>query len=50
MLSFVNFFANHLPRWTVEKHNSTSKTPVTGDREIPSRIWYSAATLPGPPW
>ncbi|KAI1826979.1 peptidase family M28 [Xylaria intraflava] len=32
---FVNFFRTELPTWTIEWFNSTGKTPVTGDREIP---------------
>ncbi|KAA8577073.1 hypothetical protein EYC84_007081 [Monilinia fructicola] len=28
---FVDFFTKHLPEWTIEFQNSTSKTPVTGD-------------------
>ncbi|KAI1104925.1 peptidase family M28-domain-containing protein [Jackrogersella minutella] len=32
---FVNFFANELPSWSIEWFNSTSTTPVTGDRQIP---------------
>ncbi|KAB5570273.1 glutaminyl-peptide cyclotransferase [Coniochaeta sp. 2T2.1] len=32
---FVNFFQKELPKWNIEWHNSTSKTPVTGDREVP---------------
>ncbi|KAM5433562.1 putative glutaminyl-peptide cyclotransferase [Microsporum canis] len=32
---FVNFFQNNLPDWRLEFQNSTSKTPVTGDKQIP---------------
>ncbi|PFH58586.1 hypothetical protein XA68_13488 [Ophiocordyceps unilateralis] len=32
---FVDFFAAHLPAWTLVWQNSTSKTPVTGDRDVP---------------
>lgn len=32
---FVNFFRQELPKWTIEWHNSTSKTPATGDRDVP---------------
>ncbi|KAI1205020.1 peptidase family M28-domain-containing protein [Annulohypoxylon truncatum] len=32
---FVNFFANELPKWSIEWFNSTSTTPVTGDKQVP---------------
>ncbi|RKU41226.1 hypothetical protein DL546_000350 [Coniochaeta pulveracea] len=32
---FVNFFKKELPKWTIEWHNSTSKTPVSGNKEVP---------------
>jgi hypothetical protein len=32
---FVHFFKRELPKWTIEWHNSTSKTPVSGDKEVP---------------
>ncbi|KAL7622510.1 hypothetical protein AAE478_008017 [Parahypoxylon ruwenzoriense] len=32
---FVNFFAKELPAWSIEWYNSTSTTPVTGDKQIP---------------
>src|SRR4051812_45023279 len=32
---FVNFFRTELPRWTIDWHNSTSKTPVSGNKEVP---------------
>lgn len=31
----VSFFRRNMPDWTLELQNSTSKTPVTGDRDIP---------------
>src|SRR4051812_16243001 len=32
---FVDWFATHLPDWTVTYQNSTSKTPATGDKQVP---------------
>ncbi|QVM10165.1 hypothetical protein D8B26_004827 [Coccidioides posadasii str. Silveira] len=32
---FVKFFQTTLPDWKIEFQNSTSKTPATGDKEIP---------------
>lgn len=32
---FVNFFQKELPKWAIEWHNSTSKTPATGDKDVP---------------
>ncbi|KAB8302159.1 hypothetical protein EYC80_005606 [Monilinia laxa] len=32
---FVDFFTKYLPEWTIEFQNSTSKTPVTGDKQVP---------------
>ncbi|KAL1862781.1 hypothetical protein VTK73DRAFT_6655 [Phialemonium thermophilum] len=32
---FVNFFKKELPKWTIEWQNSSSKTPVTGDANVP---------------
>lgn len=32
---FVDFFKTSLPKWDISLQNSTSKTPVTGDKEIP---------------
>ncbi|KAL8868664.1 MAG: hypothetical protein Q9174_004841 [Haloplaca sp. 1 TL-2023] len=32
---FIDFFKTTLPKWNVELQNSTSKTPVSGDNEIP---------------
>src|SRR6202044_3867674 len=31
----VDFFFTQLTKWTVEYQNSTSKTPMTGNREVP---------------
>jgi glutaminyl-peptide cyclotransferase len=43
----VDFFSTHLPKWTIEYHNSTSKTPVTGDREVP---FVNLIMTRDPPW
>jgi glutaminyl-peptide cyclotransferase len=32
---FVSFFQKELPKWKIEWHNSSSKTPVSGDKQIP---------------
>jgi hypothetical protein len=32
---FVDFFETQLPEWEILWQNSTSKTPATGDKEIP---------------
>ncbi|KAH6900661.1 peptidase family M28-domain-containing protein [Thelonectria olida] len=32
---FVDFFSESLPDWTLEWQNITSKTPVTGDKDVP---------------
>ncbi|KAL2755813.1 hypothetical protein ACRALDRAFT_1033525 [Sodiomyces alcalophilus JCM 7366] len=44
---FVSFFRDNLPAWVVEWHNSTSKTPATGDEEIPFR---NLIFRRDPPW
>jgi hypothetical protein len=44
---FVNFFRNELPSWNIEWFNSTGKTPVTGDREIP---FQNLLFKREPPW
>lgn len=44
---FVNFFREALPRWSIEWFNSTGKTPVTGDRDIP---FQNLLFKREPPW
>jgi glutaminyl-peptide cyclotransferase len=44
---FVNFFRNELPSWSIEWFNSTGKTPVTGDRQIP---FQNLLFKREPPW
>lgn len=44
---FLDFFAANLPKWTVEYQNSTSKTPATGDKDIP---FANLIMTRDPPW
>ncbi|KAI9778634.1 MAG: hypothetical protein M1835_004888 [Candelina submexicana] len=44
---FVDFFKTELPEWTIEFQNSTSKTPATGDSEIP---FINLIVTRDPPW
>ncbi|KAJ9151853.1 Peptide hydrolase [Pleurostoma richardsiae] len=44
---FVSFFKRHLPRWTIEWHNSTSTTPATGAQQVPFR---NLIFRRDPPW
>ncbi|KAI4591644.1 hypothetical protein KJ359_012714 [Pestalotiopsis sp. 9143b] len=44
---FVDFFRVHLPDWRIDWYNSTSRTPVTGNREIP---FSSLVFTRDPPW
>ncbi|KAI0155231.1 peptidase family M28 [Xylariaceae sp. FL1272] len=44
---FVNYFHNELPKWSIEWFNSTGKTPVTGDRDIP---FQNLLFKREPPW
>ncbi|KAG9258257.1 peptidase family M28-domain-containing protein [Emericellopsis atlantica] len=44
---FVDFFENELPEWRRISQNSTSKTPVTGDRDVPFTNWIFQRD---PPW
>ncbi|KAM5355203.1 hypothetical protein ACJ41O_001849 [Fusarium nematophilum] len=44
---FVDFFTKNLPEWKLEWQNSTSRTPVTGKREVPfSNLIFRR----DPPW
>ncbi len=36
---FVDFFKSQLPDWRVISQNSTSKTPATGDKDVPFSNW-----------
>ncbi|KAL9120747.1 MAG: hypothetical protein Q9187_002700 [Circinaria calcarea] len=43
----VDFFKNNLPDWNISFQNSTSKTPVTGDRDVP---FVNMIATRDPPW
>ncbi len=44
---FVDFFKEQLPKWHIELQNSTSKTPATGDRDVP---FVNLIATRDPPW
>lgn len=44
---FVNFFAAHLPLWTIFFHNTTSTTPATGDKLVTFRNLILRRDPPG---
>lgn len=44
---FANFFKNDLPQWRLTYQNSTSRTPVTGDRDVP---FVNLIATRDPPW
>ncbi|CRG88137.1 hypothetical protein PISL3812_05164 [Talaromyces islandicus] len=44
---FNDFFQTSLPHWTIELQNSTSKTPVTGDKDVP---FVNFIAYRDPPW
>jgi glutaminyl-peptide cyclotransferase len=44
---FADFFQKHLPKWTLEWHNFTDKTPATGDRDVP---FANLILRRDPPW
>lgn len=44
---FVDFFSKTLPKWSIEYQNSTSTTPITGDRQIP---FANLIMTRDPPW
>ncbi|RKF55666.1 Glutaminyl-peptide cyclotransferase [Erysiphe neolycopersici] len=44
---FVNWFSTNLPSWKIEFQNSTSTTPVTGDRLVP---FVNLIFTRDPPW
>lgn len=43
----VNFFKTSLPKWTISLQNSTSKTPATGDEDVP---FVNIIASRDPPW
>ncbi|KAI9807891.1 MAG: hypothetical protein M1825_005197 [Sarcosagium campestre] len=45
----ADFFRTSLPRWTITFQNSTSKTPGTGDRQIPFVNLIATRDPPGAP-
>ncbi|KAG4217773.1 hypothetical protein PC116_g33747, partial [Phytophthora cactorum] len=44
---FVDFFSRQLPKWSIEWHNTTAKTPATGDTDIPFKNLIIGRD---PPW
>lgn len=44
---FVNFFQQSLPKWTLSFQNSTARTPLSGDSEIP---FVNLIATRDPPW
>ncbi|ELQ38335.1 hypothetical protein ACKVWC_005963 [Pyricularia oryzae] len=44
---FVDFFARQLPDWSIGWHNTTAKTPATGDEDVPFR---NLIFRRDPPW
>lgn len=44
---FVNFFRSTLPDWNIQFQNSTSKTPVSGNKEVPFVNFIASRD---PPW
>ncbi|KAI4111543.1 MAG: hypothetical protein LQ339_000414 [Xanthoria mediterranea] len=44
---FIDFFKTTLPAWKIELQNSTSKTPATGDRDVP---FVNLIISRDPPW
>ena len=44
---FVDFFKTSLPKWQISFQNSTSKTPATGDKDVP---FVNMIAWRDPPW
>lgn len=44
---FVNFFQESLPKWTLSFQNSTSRTPISGDSDVP---FVNLIATRDPPW
>ncbi|KAJ5788268.1 hypothetical protein N7457_003258 [Penicillium paradoxum] len=44
---FADFFRTTLPKWKIEIHNSTSKTPLSKGKEVPFRNFIATRD---PPW
>lgn len=43
----IDFFKTSLPKWTISLQNSTSKTPATGDEDVP---FVNIIASRDPPW
>ncbi|KAI0149881.1 glutaminyl-peptide cyclotransferase [Hypoxylon sp. NC0597] len=44
---FTDFFSQQLPKWKLDWHNTTAKTPATGDTDIPFK---NIIVTRDPPW
>lgn len=44
---FVDFFKEQLPKWKIDLHNSTSKTPVSDGKEVPFVNFIATRDPPG---
>ncbi|KAI1411122.1 peptidase family M28-domain-containing protein [Hypoxylon sp. FL1857] len=44
---FVDFFAKELPKWSIEWYNSTSTTPISGNKQVP---FQNLLFKREPPW
>lgn len=44
---FVDFFQTQLPKWSIEYHNSTSTTPISGTEQVP---FTNLVFKREPPW
>ncbi|KAL8714527.1 MAG: hypothetical protein Q9220_001475 [cf. Caloplaca sp. 1 TL-2023] len=44
---FIDFFKTTLPKWNIDLQNSTSKTPISGDKEVP---FVNLIITRDPPW
>ncbi|KAG9233627.1 glutaminyl-peptide cyclotransferas-like protein [Amylocarpus encephaloides] len=44
---FVDWFSTNLPNWHIDYQNSTSKTPATGDKQVP---FVNIILTRDPPW
>ncbi|KAI0178796.1 glutaminyl-peptide cyclotransferase [Hypoxylon sp. FL1284] len=44
---FADFFSRHLPKWKLDRHHTTAKTPATGDTDVP---FVNLIFSRDPPW
>lgn len=44
---FVDYFRTHLPEWTIDFQNSTSTTPISGNKHVP---FTNIIITRDPPW